>query len=560
MKTKISTLTVIFLLLVCGSVKSQDIAGTNSAPQPEKVTISCTPDLYPMALQWASEYGSVKPEVKIKVIEVANNTVAQGTEDNLRFVSNKFQTSRVDEANWKMVIGRDVIVPVINSGNPYVADLLKHGVSQEKLAQIFNNPDMQNWGVLLAEGQIAAVHIYIIDNESVKAGVEKFVQSGQVPVNRITLGTEEEIIAAIQKDPFALGFCKVVNVMGENNYGLAENIKFLPIDTNGNGTIDYMEDIYGDVNTLLRGVWIGKYPKSLYSNIYAVSKTAPVNDAETAFLSWVLTDGQQYMYANGYCDLASSESQSKLAKLNTPSIDIQPVKKSTNAGFILLAIAMLITLGVIVSSVVKRYKKQAPAIPDFNDSIPGFNERSVEVPKGIYFNKSHSWAFMEKDGNVSIGIDDFLQHVTGPLTRVEMRNPGEKVKKGEFLYSLVQSGKRLSLYSPVSGIIKQQNETLIADASRINSSPYSDGWVYRIEPSNWFAEVKFMDMSEKYKKWLNTEFSRMKDFLAATLKPDSLEYSHVVLQDGGIVKEGVLADFGPDVWDDFQTNFLEIYK
>ena len=167
---------------------------------------------------------------------------------------------------------------------------------------------------------------------------------------------------------------------------------------------------------------------------------------------------------------------------------------------------------------------------------------------------------MEKDGNVSIGIDDFLQHVTGTLTRVEMRNPGEKVKKGELLFSIVQFGKRLSLYSPVSGIIKQQNEALIEDASKINSSPYSDGWIYRIEPSNWFEEVKFMDMAEKYKKWINTEFSRMKDFLAATLKPDSLEFSHVVLQDGGILKEGVLADFGPEVWDDFQTNFLEIYK
>jgi len=560
MKTKISTLAVIFLLLVCGSVKSQDIAGSNAASQPETVTISCTPDLYPMALQWASEYGSLKPEVKIKVIEVTNNAVAQGSEDNLRFVSNKFQTSLVGEASWKMVVGRDVIVPVINSENPYIADLLKNGVSPEKLAQAFSNPDKQNWGVLLAEGQNAAVHIYMTDNESVKTGVSKFMQSNQIPVNGITVGTKEEVISAIQKDPLALGFCKVADVIGENNQGLAENIKFLPIDKNGNGSIDYMEDIFTDANALLRGVWIGKYPKSLYSNIYAVRNTAPVNDAEIAFLSWVLTDGQQYMYANGYCDLASSESQSQLAKINTPSIDIQPVKKSTNAGFILLAVAMLITLGVIVSYVVKRYRKQAPAIPDFNDSLPGFNERSVEVPKGIYFNRSHSWAFMEKDGNVSIGIDDFLQHVTGTLTRVEMRNPGEKVKKGELLFSIVQFGKRLSLYSPVSGIIKQQNEALIEDASKINSSPYSDGWIYRIEPSNWFEEVKFMDMAEKYKKWINTEFSRMKDFLAATLKPDSLEFSHVVLQDGGILKEGVLADFGPEVWDDFQTNFLEIYK
>ena len=38
------------------------------------------------------------------------------------------------------------------------------------------------------------------------------------------------------------------------------------------------------------------------------------------------------------------------------------------------------------------------------------------------------------------------------------------------------------------------------------------------------------------------------------------EYAHVVLQDGGVIKEGVLSDFGPEVWEDFQSNFLDTYK
>jgi hypothetical protein len=69
-----------------------------------------------------------------------------------------------------------------------------------------------------------------------------------------------------------------------------------------------------------------------------------------------------------------------------------------------------------------------------------------------------------------------------------------------------------------------------------------------------------LDMAEKYKLWLTNEFSRIKDFLAATLKPDSPEYAYVVLQDGGVLKDNILADFGPEVWEDFQTNFLDTYK
>lgn len=550
----------IMLLFVCGNVSSQEVAVKNAALQQGELIIYSTPDLYMLTSQWANEFGSLNPGLKIKVVKNAAPNVEVAAGDKLSFMSNKSSAAIKTETNWKMVVGRDVVVPVMNAANSYLKELMLKGISQEALTQVFTNPDKQNWSNVLGDAQNLPMHIYIINDESVKESVARFLQLTQVPAEGIAIQSKESVMLALQNDPMAIGFCKVVDIVGIDNQGLAGNLQLLPIDKNGNGTIDYMEDIYGDVNTLLRGVWIGKYPKTLYSNIYAVSNTAPVNNAEIAFLSWVLTDGQQYMYANGFCDLSNIESQSQLAKFNMAAINIQHQEETSNAGLILIIAVVLIILGVIVSAGVRLYRKQVPAIPDFNETIIGFSENSVEVPKGIYFNKSHSWAFMEKDGNVSIGIDDFLQHVTGPLTRVEMRNPGEKVKKGEFLYSIVQSGKRLSLYSPISGIIKQQNEALIADASRINSSPYSDGWVYRIEPSKWFEEVKFMDMSEKYKKWINTEFSRTKDFLAATLKPGSLEFAHVVLQDGGIVKEGVLADFGPEVWDDFQTNFLEIYK
>lgn len=560
MKTTIYLLIGILLLLVFNTVSSQDISSKNDDLQRGAITINCSPDLYPLASRWASEYASLKPEVKIKVNNVVDKSINLNESESLSFISNKSKNAVVNESDWKMVLGRDVIVPVINNENPYLNELLRKGISQEMFVQIFNNPDKQNWGTVLGDGQNSPMHIYMINDEAVKGTVAKFLKSVQIPAEGIVLQTKEKVVIALQNDPYAIGFCNLINIMGLDNQGLAGNLRLLPIDKNGNGTIDYMEDIYGDPNTLLRGVWIGKYPKTLYSNIYAVSKMPPTNETEIAFLSWVLTDGQQYLNANGYCDLASSESQSQLEKFNVAAVNIQTEEKSSNARLVLLIVAMFITLGVIVSAGVRRYKKQAPAIPDFNDSISSFDESEVKVPNGIYFDRSHTWAFMEKDGNVSIGIDDFLQHVTGPITRVDMKNPGEKIKKGDLLFSIVQFGKQLSLYAPVSGTIKKQNEMLFSDPSKMNSSPYTDGWVYMIEPSNWFKEIQFMEMAEKYKKWIDTEFSRVKDFLAATLKPESLEYSHVVLQDGGLLKDGILADFGPEVWDDFQTNFLDNYK
>ena len=95
----------------------------------------------------------------------------------------------------------------------------------------------------------------------------------------------------------------------------------------------------------------------------------------------------------------------------------------------------------------------------------------------------------------------------------------------------------MNLYAPVSGIIKEQNKILDTNSSIINSSPYNDGWVYKIEPSNWLRENQLLFMADKQKRFIKHEFSRLKDFLAVTLKADPDNYTQIVLQDGGELRD-----------------------
>ena len=166
---------------------------------------------------------------------------------------------------------------------------------------------------------------------------------------------------------------------------------------------------------------------------------------------------------------------------------------------------------------------------------------------------------MKKDGKVKIGIDDFLQHVTGQITRIELKKRGV-VKKGEHILSIVQNGKRLNIYSPISGTIIAQNESLLFNPCLLNTAPFEHGWIFTLEPTNWLLEIQFLSMAEKYKMGLKSEFTRLKDFFATTIKSDSPEYAHITLQDGGALKDNILADLGPEVWDDFQTKFIDIAK
>ena len=185
-----------------------------------------------------------------------------------------------------------------------------------------------------------------------------------------------------------------------------------------------------------------------------------------------------------------------------------------------------------------------------------FDENSVIVPKGLYYDRTHTWAFMEQDGLVRIGIDDFLQHITGPVTKVIMKKEGEKIRKGDILLTIIQKGKQLNILAPVTGIVSAFNPALASDPSILHSAPYQEGWVYKIEPANWMRDTQFLAMAESYRNWLKSEFTRLKDFLAGISNLATPSMAHVVLQDGGSLKESVLADFGPEVWEDFQTKFI----
>jgi len=179
------------------------------------------------------------------------------------------------------------------------------------------------------------------------------------------------------------------------------------------------------------------------------------------------------------------------------------------------------------------------------------SEKKIFMPKGIFYDKTHTWAHMKKYGNVRVGVNDFLQHIVGDVTKVILRKNDEVVKRNDLLLSIIQNGKKIDLYSPINGRIVYSNNNLLKDSNLINVSPYEDGWVYEISPSDWEKDIKSMLMDKKAFKWIEDEFIRFKDFLSNTIKEGD-----VVLQDGGEIKDNVLSYFGPNIWEEFQINFI----
>jgi glycine cleavage system H lipoate-binding protein/ABC-type phosphate transport system substrate-binding protein len=554
-------LLISLLVINCSNLSGKGSLNEERPPTGDSIKLLSTPDLYNLSVKWADEYKRIYPETKIQVISVSGSRIAANLleKGNFGFVSNESYSGFESEKMWKAVIGRDVIVPVISSKNPFLEEIYQHGISTESFARLLNNKDSQNWGALLKNGQNSPVNYYYINEESVKSRLAGFLRTGKIIVKGNEVGSSEEMISAIQKDPYSIGFCKMVNILDNKNQTFLENIRLVPIDRNGNGLIDYNEKIFDDYNVFSRGVWIGKYPKSLISNIYSVSANQPGNDAEIAFLKWVITDGQQFLYSSGYSDLLISERQNTVDRLYNAKIYAGAAMNDKSLFIkLLFVITTVILVGLILDGIA-RYKRRKKAAVQIDSNVfhSVFNENSLVVPAGLYFDKTHTWAFMEQNGSVKVGIDDFLQHITGNITRIKMKNKGEKVKKGEQILSIIQNGKQLNLYSPVSGIIIEHNKKLETNSSVLNSSPYNDGWVYKIEPTNWLRENQLLFMADKHRQFIKNEFTRLKEFLTVTLKSDTEKYPWLVLQDGGELRDGVLSDLGPEVWEDFQTNYID---
>ena len=538
-----------------GSVKGNDSSPVDS------LRIITTPDLFNLSAKWVAEYKKVNPESRIRIISVPDEKTAHKlvAEGNIGFVTNEYYYALKSDSFWRAVVGRDVIVPVINAKNPLIDKINKEGVSPEALAEFFNNMDSQSWGKLINENQNLKVDFYYFKDQSITSGLSDFLKTGTIKLKGKEVNNAGEMIAAIQNDPYALGFCKMINIFDLENRNMVQNISLLSIDRNNNGLIDYNEKIYEDPSAFSRGVYIGKYPKTLISNIYTVSIAQPQNPPAVAFLKWVLTDGQQYLYSSGYSDLLISERQTTLEKLHNANIYSATAKDGGSLIRTFLIILVLFILSVItVDAVVRSLRRKNVAKSIVGQGAQSIlDENNLVIPKGIYFDKTHTWAFLEQNGIAKVGIDDFLQHLTGNITRIKLLNIGENVKKGQMILSIIQNGKQLNLYSPVTGVILEQNKLLEANSSLINSSPYSEGWIYKMEPTNWHRENQLLFMAEKHLEFIKTEFSRLKDFLAVTLRSNSDKYSQVILQDGGELRDGILSNLGPEVWEDFQTNFID---
>ncbi len=121
----------------------------------------------------------------------------------------------------------------------------------------------------------------------------------------------------------------------------------------------------------------------------------------------------------------------------------------------------------------------------------------MNVPAELHYTKDHEWIKVE--GNMGIiGITDYAQSELGDIVFVDI-NPNIKEVKMSESFGTIEAVKTVSeLYAPVDGKVIEINPKLQDEPQVVNSDPYGEGWLIKIEITNPDQVNQLLD-AEAYK-------------------------------------------------------------
>lgn len=127
----------------------------------------------------------------------------------------------------------------------------------------------------------------------------------------------------------------------------------------------------------------------------------------------------------------------------------------------------------------------------------------MDIPGDLRFAPSHEWVRVEDDGTLTIGISDHAQEQLGDLVFVETPEV-DHVCDAEEGIAVVESVKAASdLYAPVAGKVIDANASLADSPELVNTDPYGEGWIFRLQPEN-IEDVENLMAPDDYEAYAQT--------------------------------------------------------
>src|SRR6478752_8390473 len=103
----------------------------------------------------------------------------------------------------------------------------------------------------------------------------------------------------------------------------------------------------------------------------------------------------------------------------------------------------------------------------------------ADFPADLQYTAEHEW--LDASTPAVVGITSTAAEALGDIVYLELPEVGATVTAGSVIGE-VESTKSVSeLYSPVTGTVVEVNQAAIDDPAVVNSDPYTDGWLFKVD-------------------------------------------------------------------------------
>lgn len=183
-------------------------------------------------------------------------------------------------------------------------------------------------------------------------------------------------------------------------------------------------------------------------------------------------------------------------------------------------------------------------------SIPTHRIAGFQAADSYYYHRGHSWARVEHDGLVRIGIDDFALRLIGRPTGINLPLPGSRLEQTEVGWTVMREERTARMLAPVSGVILAANQRVINHPETAKEDPYSNGWLLVIEPHHLRRNLKNLLFEEEAEAWLKADSQKLGVMITNA-------YGLPLAATGGEIVDDIYGNVANKIgWDELVYEFL----
>jgi glycine cleavage system H protein len=133
-----------------------------------------------------------------------------------------------------------------------------------------------------------------------------------------------------------------------------------------------------------------------------------------------------------------------------------------------------------------------------------------KLPDELYYTKDHTWAKIEENGSVTVGLDAFGAKSAGNIEFIDLPMEDDEFEAGEAFGSLESAKWVGGLLMPVTGTITGVNEAIEDNLDILKEDPYGEGWLIKIKPTNLKDDIKGLIHDLDIGPWIKKEIETRK--------------------------------------------------